>query len=486
MSNDNLRASQSPQTPSTPLQLDPSADEQRALLEQAGERIVSYLATIGEQPTHTTDTGAQARSWVDEPLPERGMELASVLQPLFEQVIPCSLNTASPGYLAYVPGGGLFSAAVGEMIAASVNRYVGMWTAAPGAVELEMQVIRWLGDMLQLPCGTLGVLTTGGSLSNWISVVTAREQLLREDHASGVAYVSTEVHHSVTKAIRLAGIRRSLIRRVPVDNSFRMQVDRLEEMVEEDQAQGLVPFFVCGSAGTVNTGSIDPLQRIAAIARRKRLWFHVDAAYGGFFRIIPELSHAFAGLEEADSISVDPHKGLFLAYGTGALLVKDISALHAAFSDAAEYLPDVQSDSERIDFAHISPELSRDWRGLRLWLPLKLHGVNAFREALKSKRELACEAHEALRSRTDVEIATPPELSLFAFRKLAPERTDDEENHLNRELIQRINESQRVLVTGTNIGGKEFIRLCVLHLRTDRERVREATEIIHSVLDQMS
>jgi aromatic-L-amino-acid decarboxylase len=452
------------------------------LLEEVGRRTVEYLAALGDFPAHSTEGAAEVAALVREPLPETGCPLDSILDALFGKIIPCSLNTGGPGYLAYIPGGGLFSAALAEFVAAAVNRYAGVWAAAPGAVEIETQAVRWLAELLGFPAGTLGQLTTGGSMSNLLAAVAAREKLLAGKIDTGVAYTSSETHYSVAKALRVAGLRPQRIRALPVDGAFHLRLDALEDAIREDRARGLRPFFLCGSAGTVNTGAVDPLRALADVAAREGLWFHVDGAYGAVFRMLPELAPAFDGMARADSLAVDPHKGLFLAYGTGALLVRDIGDLRRAFGDRAAYLPDSQEASERLDPFTVSPELSRDWRGLRLWLPFKLHGAAAFRAALREKRALALDAWRALAARPDVEIAAPPELSLFAFRQRLPGADGDAVNRHNRRLLERINLPRRVFLTGTEIDGRFYIRFCVLHLRTHRERVEEGLGIILEAL----
>ncbi len=462
--------------------LDPPRAEKTALLEAIGRRVISFLESLPEQPAWSLEDGRKAAQSVREPPPENGTSLEEILRLLFDGVIPCSLNTAGPGYLAYVPGGGLYTAALAEFIAAAVNRYAGVWIAAPGAVEVETQVIRWLAELMGMPPGSLGLLTTGGSMSNLIALAAARDKILGEEFADGTLYASEEVHHSVTKAARVIGIRADNCRTIPVDSAYRVRLDLLEAAIRRDRDQGLRPFCVCGSAGTVNTGAIDPLRELAAIARREDLWFHVDGAYGGVFRMVPELAEALRGMEDADSVAIDPHKGLFLAYGTGALLVRDMSDLRRAYQSTAAYLPAFQDGEEHVDFCEVSPELSRDWRGLRLWLPFKLHGVDAFRQALREKRELAVLAFERLAAEPGVEIAAPPELSLFAFRKRWPQVDLEEENRRNRELLNRVNAPRRVYLTGTNLGGRFFLRICVLHLRTHRDRMEEALEIIHREL----
>ncbi|MCZ6794623.1 MAG: pyridoxal-dependent decarboxylase [Planctomycetota bacterium] len=462
--------------------LELSPEEMTALVDEVSRRVIDFISRLPDQPAHSPEGGEELAAALREPPPEEGSPLDTILDTLFERVIPCAFNTAGPGYLAYIPGGGLYSAAVAEYLAAAVNRYSGVWAAAPGAVEVETQALRWLAQLVGLPEGSLGVLTTGGSFSNLIAVAAAREKLLGDDFAQATIYFSEEVHYSVPKAARVVGIRPTHFRSIPVDDEYRLRVDRLEAQILEDRAAGLRPLLVCGSVGTVNTGAVDPLADIADVAARQSVWFHVDGAYGGVFRMVPELEHLFDGVERADSVAVDPHKGLFLAYGTGALLVREIDDLRRAYSDTASYLPEMRQGSEHVDFSFVSPELSRDWRGLRLWLPFKLHGVRAFREALREKRQLAVQAFEALSAEPDIEVAAPPELSLFAFRQRHPGVDREEENRRNRRLLGRINAPRRIMVTGTEVGGKYWVRICVLHLRTHRERVDEGLDIIRESL----
>lgn len=464
-------------------ELDLPPEEISNLIHEIDRRLANFVARLPDDAAASLDgPGEELLARFAEPPPESGAPVDEVLDFLFEEVIPVSFNAAGPGYLAYVPGGGLPSAGAAEYLAAIVNRYTGVWVAAPAAVELETQAIRWLAELLGMARGALGVLTSGGSVSNLIALVAAREKLLRRDFTRGTLYVSSEVHHSLRKAARVAGLDPALVREVPVDDRFRMRPDALAEIVKADRAEGYQPFFVCATTGTVNTGAVDPLATIADVAEAEKLWLHVDGAYGGVFRLVDELAPLFVGIERADSFAVDPHKGLFLAYGTGLLLVRDIDDLRSAFGGSAPYLPRMQEVGEHVDFCEVTPELSRDWRGLRLWLPLRLHGAGAFRHALREKRELTLRVHDALRSEPDVEIASPPELSLFAFRQRHPGTSIDEENRRNRDLLDRINDRGRIFLTGTTLRGSFHLRVIILHLRTHADRVEEGIEILREEL----
>jgi aromatic-L-amino-acid decarboxylase len=458
----------------------------REMVDLAMDRIVRHIETLPEQPMHATRGGKKIARELREGMPERGMEYERILRRLFGKVIPTSLNTASPGYLGYIPAGGIFHAAVADLIADAVNRYVGVFQAAPALVQLEVNVIAWFCSMLGLPEGSGGLLTSGGSLANLIAVVTARRERLRPDFLKGVVYVSEEAHHSVRKAALIAGFSPERVRALEVDDRFRTPPEAVERAVREDRARGLSPFLLVASAGTTGTGAVDDLDALAGVAERERLWLHVDAAYGGFFALTARGRAALRGIERADSVTLDPHKSLFLPYGTGCLLARDREALRRAHSGTAAYMPPMQSDEDAIDFCEIGPELSRDARGLRVWLPLKMHGAAAFREALDEKLDLARFAADRLRGMPGVEIVAEPELSLLAFRARPPGMEDGEAlDAFNRRLLARVNGKQRVLLTGTSARGRFALRICVLSFRTHRDRVEAALGDIEASLEEL-
>jgi aromatic-L-amino-acid decarboxylase len=366
-----------------------------------------------------------------------------------------------------------------------VNRYVGVFAAAPALVQLESNVIRWFCRFVGYPPGAGGVLTTGGSLANFTAIVTARKEKLGDDFRSGMLYASDQVHHSVQKAASLAGFPLENVREIPSDDRLRMRLDGLEESIRRDRADGLEPFMIIGSAGTTNTGAVDDLEAIGSIARRHSMWFHVDAAYGGFFVLTERGRTAMRGIEEADSITLDPHKALFLPYGTGSLLVRDAGALQRAHSLHAVYLPPMQEEAGLVDFCEISPELSRGFRGLRVWLPLKMAGVNAFRRQLDEKLDLTLWATEQLRATPGVEIVAEPQLSIVAFRYVCDGLSDGELNVLNEQILAAINRRKRVMVTPTVIAGRYVIRICVVSFRTHADRMSIAIEDIRAAIEEV-
>ena len=468
-----------------PLEL--SSETMRDMVEQAMDRIVTHIETLPSQPLHAVAGAKKLARALREPMPETGVPFERLLRLLFGRVIPASLNTASPGYLAYVPGGGLFHSAVADLIADATNRYVGVWQAAPALVEIEANVIRWLCSMLDLPAEAAGVLTTGGSLANLFAVITARRERLPPEFLQGVAYASDQVHHSVLKACVLAGLLPARVRSVQTDAAYRIDVGALERAIEADRAQGLKPFLVVASAGTTNTGAVDDLVGVADVAEARGMWLHADAAYGGFFALTDRGKKALVGIDRYDSITLDPHKGLFLPYGTGCLLVRDREALRRAHTMHASYLPPMQAEPDLFDFCEMSPELSRDARGLRVWLPLKMHGAATFRAALDEKIDLAQRAADALRAMPGIEMVAEPQLSLLAFRHRPAGMGDGPAlDELNRRLLASINARQRVLLTGALVRGGFALRICVLSFRTHADRIDACVDDIRAALSELA
>ena len=434
-------------------------------------RVIAHLATIGEQPIRGDVDAAELCRALREPAPEQGTTLDPLLEALFDEWIPRSYNTASPGYLAFIPSGGIFPAALADLISNGVNRYTGVWRAAPALVQLESNALDWLRDWMQFPASTRGVFTTGGSTANLAAIVCARERRLGADIRPGIMYASDQVHHSIVKSARVAGVMPDRVRSIPVDEAFRMRIDALEDAIRRDRAAGLIPFLVVSSAGTTNTGAVDPLCDIAAVCKARDLWHHVDGAYGAFFHMCPELRPLLAGLPQADSLTLDPHKGLFLPYGTGALLVADGELLKAAYSVTASYMPANQEDADLYDPHQFGPDLSRGFPGLRVWLSLKLYGAARYRAVIAEKRALALVASERIAAMPHMVIAAQPQLSLLAFHLAWPGSTVAEQNTATRELLERVTRRGRVMLTGCEAGGRFLGRICVLSFRTHAEHI---------------
>jgi len=461
-----------------PAGLELTADQMQQMGDETLVRIVAHVASLGTQPSRGNVDAADLCLALREPAPEHGSDLGSLLDPLFNEWIPRSFTTAGPGYLAYIPGGGLYPAALADFISAATNRYTGVWLAAPALVQLESNVLDWFRTWMGFPDTARGLLTTGGSMAGFNAILCARERDLGDDIRQGVLYTSTHAHHSIEKAARLAGIRPDRIRLVPVDAAFRMRVDALEHLMRDDRARGLRPFLVASSAGTTNTGAVDPLDAIADVCAAEGVWHHVDGAYGAFFHMCEELRPLLSGISSADSLTLDPHKGLFMPYGIGALLVRDGAWLRTAHAVSAGYLPGTPDPDLFYDPSQYGPELSRGFPGLRVWLCVKLYGAARFRAALAEKRALAVQAAERIARVPGIVMVAPPQLSLFAFYLTWPGASIEHENTATHALLERVTARGRVMITGCSVDGRYLARVCVLSFRSRQAQIDACVEDI--------
>ena len=462
--------------------LELSPDDMVRMGELCLRAVVEHITQLPNAPRSNLDNIADIAKSLREPLPENGTDFEELLRFLLDKVIPVSINTAHPAYMGYIPGGGLFPSAIADLLASATNRYVGVWYAAPAAARLEANVLEWFAQLMGYPETARGIMTTGGSLANFSAIVTARKHILGDELSAGTMYASNQTHHSVMKAAMLAGIAERNLRLLEVDDNFRAIPDRFEAAIKDDLNRGLRPFLLVGNAGTTNTGAVDPLHDLADISQRYSLWYHLDAAYGGFFNLCEEGKARLAGIERSDSMSLDPHKGLFVPYGSGSLLVKDGERLRRAHVLTADYLQDMYTPEGETNFAEHSPELSRSFRGLRVWLPLKLFGLPAFRENLAEKLRLTQWLYHRFLEEPGFECLSVPDLSVVTFRyRPATGDIDD----FNRRLLDHIVRSRRLFLSSTRLNGNFAIRVCILSFRTHQREVEEAFEVIREAAKQL-
>jgi len=446
-------------------------------METMGRAALEFSANFIEARAFAPASDVGEPAWqlagdlLRSPPPEDGRDFGELLE-VIDSASAKAFDTTGPGYMAFIPGGGLYAAAIASLLGAVTNRYVNIAAPAPAMVALEASIVGWLCRLFGYGEESQGVLTSGGSMANFSAVVAARARHLGEQFLDGTLYVTEHTHQSVAKAALLAGFPRDAIRAVACKPDLTMDPEALVDAVVADRRVGRRPFLVVASAGTVDTGAVDPMGPLVDVAATENLWLHVDAAYGGFFQLTDRGRAAFAGIESADSITLDPHKGMFLPYGTGCLLVRNGDLLRRSHQVEAHYLQDLAASPDIPNFADYSPELSRDARGLRVWLPLHLHGVNAFRAALDEKLDLARIVHLELSREDALEVPWEPRLSIVAFR------LRDGDDVANRALLARINSSARVFLSSTVIDGRYTLRVCVLAHRTHRDRIDETVEII--------
>jgi aromatic-L-amino-acid/L-tryptophan decarboxylase len=452
-------------------ELDPGVQQLEDWCEAVVAHVLRGASARGDEPAYTSET-----AWDGNSLDETGVDIAAALG-MLDGPERAGINQTSGRHFAFIPGGGLFPAALGDLLADAANPYAGIRFAAPAAAELERSVLRWMADLVGYPASAGGDLTSGASVATLEAIVTAREAapIRSADITRSVVYLTGQTHHCVEKGLRVAGLGECVLRHVQLDDRLRMVPAGLAAAVKSDRASGLNPWLVVATAGTVNVGSVDPLTTIADLADAQGLWLHVDAAYGGFFLLTAQGRNVLAGIERSRTAVMDPHKGLFLPFGSGALIVRDERQLADAHRYSATYLSDARADAGAFSASDLSIELSRPFRAPRLWLPLKLFGIAPFRAALEEKLLLARYFHARLSAIAGWEVGPEPDLSVVTYRYL-PKKGDP--NDFNRRLLDAVLRSGRAALSATEINGNYTLRLAVLHYRTHLDHVDELLELL--------
>jgi glutamate/tyrosine decarboxylase-like PLP-dependent enzyme len=450
--------------------LDISQKEFQALADRVISMAADYYVHLNDVRVHPQTSSSQSQETFNEPLPQDGLRDAAL--DALTSVIELS-RAPSPRFFGYVFGSGEPVAALGDFLTSVLNQNVTAWRSTPAAVTIERQVVRWTAQALGCePMG--GSLCSGSSSANLMALAMAREALLpANEHGAqpGVIYASSEAHMSMAKSVALLGLGRQNLRLVAVDGSFRMNVEALRVAITQDLAAGRKPIAVVASAGTVSTGAIDPLEPIAAICAEHGLWMHVDGAYGVPAALVA--ADKFRGLNRADSLSLDFHKWLYQPVDCGMLLFKDPQRARAAFSHTGEYARVLADNSdEGFAFFEESLELSRRFRALKIWLSLRYHGLNAFRDAIRADLEHAQQLASEIRNSPQLELLAPVELSAVCFRyRDAPVGLNPDE--FNSAILRRVIQNGRIYLSNASVRGHFALRACFVNHRTQATDVAQ-------------
>jgi glutamate/tyrosine decarboxylase-like PLP-dependent enzyme len=452
--------------------------------------IVDHLENLPEQPV----TSIASRCWLDarlgEPLPEEPEAVESLLAELGRDVFANIGRTNHPRFFAFVPSPSNYVSVLADALAGGFNVFGGNWLEASGPVQVELLVLDWLRRICGLPESAGGVLVSGGSVANLTGLAAARRAMLSgEGHAAQPAslaaariYGSDQVHSSVDRALRVLGFGPEQFVRLACDEEFRLSPAALAKRVTFDRASGLVPFCVVASAGTTNTGAVDPLEELAELCEREKLWLHVDGAYGAAAALCQQGQKLLAGLGRVDSLSIDPHKWLFQPYEIGCVLVKDRRALLDAFAVSAEYLKDVDRAGREVNFQDLGIQLTRSFRGLKLWLSIKTFGLSAFRRAMERGIGSAEKVQECVERHEELELVTPAQLAIVTFRYVGRKRADgtalETIDRWNGRIVDRILTDGFATVTSTVLRGRKVLRMCTINPRTTDDDLAETLERI--------
>ena len=458
----------------TPLDLD------RATMRRLGHRVADivadHLATLREQPVLTGLTRKATDAMLLHPAPRDGSDFESLIATLQRDVFSQHAREPHPGFLAYVPSCPTFPAVLGDWLATGFNFFAGVWPVASGPNGIEVTVLDWFREWLGMPAGTGGLLTSGGSGANLTAIIAARHAAVGdrpERLARLTMYTSDQAHSSVRRAGWIAGIPRDHIRAVPTDEELRLDSAALERMIADDRAAGLFPFLVAANAGTTNTGAVDPLHAVADLCARERLWLHVDAAYGGFAVLTRRGRTALDGLSRADSVTLDPHKWLFVPFECGCLLAREPRRLADVFRIYPEYLKDAESTGEEINFADYGEQLTRYSRAMKVWLSVSYYGTDALAAAIDRGMDLALLAERIVRDEGSMELLSPAQFGVCCFRAHPADMIDPAAlDALNARILERVNTSGRYFISSTRLRGAYSLRICVLGYRTTEDDIR--------------
>jgi glutamate/tyrosine decarboxylase-like PLP-dependent enzyme len=473
--------------PDAPLRSNLELDDStmRLMGRRIADLVVDHLASLREQPAQQSLSRHDTESLIGGPPSEDGRDFEDLVAFLGERVFPYHAREPHPHFMGYIPSSPTFPAVLGDWIAAGYNFFAGVWTVASGPNQIELTVLDWFRSWLGMPSGTSGLLTSGGSTATLTAVVAARHAAdpSGEKISRLTLYTSEQAHSSVQRAAWIAGIPRGNVRSVPTDDRYRLRVEALRNAIGDDRSAGLMPFLVVGSAGTTNTGAVDPLNEIADLCARERLWMHVDAAYAGFAALTRHGALALDGLGRADSVTLDPHKWLFVPFECGCLLARDPRKLEEAFSVHPEYLTDVRARDQDVNFADHGEQLTRSSHALKIWLSVQYFGVSQIREAIARGIHRAEYAERLFAAHRDFEILSPAQFGVVCFRARPAHATEGADlDALNERINARVNATGRFLISSTKLRGQFSLRLCThVHRMTDAD----IDEVYEAIIDAL-
>jgi aromatic-L-amino-acid/L-tryptophan decarboxylase len=485
------------------LDLEPEAF--RRLGYRVVDMLTDYYATLRERPVTLQNPSEAVGLAFREPLPQVGQEPDTILNEWSQKVLPNATHIGSPRFFGFVNGSGTMLSTLAEALASSVNMNLGAWKASPAATEIERLAISWIAQLIGYPESCGGMFLGGGTLANFAALLTAlRNQAGYDTTAEGlqslqrtgkytVYMADHEGHISVVRAVDMLNLGRQAIRRVPSKDDFTLDPEALERMLEEDSANGCLPLCVVAQVGSINVGVIDPLEAIARICSDRGIWFHADGACGAFGAMLPELKARYAGLERADSVTLDPHKWLYIPYECGCVLVREPEKLRRTFSIAAPYLRGtLPTEYSSIDFFEYGPQMSRGFNALKVWMTLKQYGVEGYQKLLRQNLLCTRRMYELVEGSDGFESMHSPQLFIYSFRYCPKDLkqssgadADAYLDRLNQLIADEITASGLAFIMTTRIRGRVVLRISVCSHRTTLQDIEQVFAALGSIAQKL-
>ena len=466
----------------------PDAESLRIACQAVADFVVADFTTLSQRGTGHIATRSEMERLLREPPPEDGAAFAQVLDEYVAKIAPNATRCQHPRFLAFVPGAPSFYSVLGDWLCAGTNVFAGVWKEAAAAAQVEILVLDWFKTFLGYPYEAMGLLTSGGSEANLTALVVARERLPFDDRMRAVLYTSEHRHWSVDRAVKIIGMHADQLRPLPADDDGRLRVDLLKQAIIDDRRSGRVPWAILANAGATNTGSVDPLVELADICAAEKLWLHADAAYGWPMVLTEEGRSALAGIDRADSITLDPHKWFGQTFDAGCLMVRRGDGLPETFALRPEYMQDVAPENAEVNFADHGIALTRRFRALKIWLSMKCLGVGWFRRLVQQNCDLAELSQGLLQQAGPFEIMSRRQLSIVCFRYVPRSATWSEADldALNLRLCDDLRRTGQAFLSTTKIRGQVALRMCFINWRTSTSDVEKIVGWLAEIGDRLS
>ena len=466
--------------------LELTADEMRDLGYRVVDLLVNHFEGLPDERVPNITRRGEVEARLREPVPAEGSDPADVLAQLQRDVMPFTSHVDHPRFFAFIPSPSNFVSVMADALTSGLNVFAGTWIESAGPSMVEWTVVDWLRDLCGMPEGAGGLCVSGGSMANLTALAAARHVHLEDWTDGAVIYCSDQAHASIDRSLRVLGFSDEQIRRLPPDDAFRLDLHALRRAVAEDRAAGRRPFCVVASAGTTNTGAVDPLDALADFCEAEHLWLHVDGAYGAAAVLCEKGRTLLNGLGRAHSLSLDPHKWLFQPYEIGCVLVRDRRWLKDTFHYLPEYMQDTQRpEEEEVNYCDYGIQLTRSFRALKLWMSIKVFGLDAFRAAVERGFTMAEAAEEIVREMPEWTLATRAQMGILSFRYTPKDVPEARWNDLNRTLVARINADGFAMVSSTVVYGETVLRLCPINPRLTEEDLRASFERFDGIADSL-
>ncbi|HET7587881.1 MAG TPA: aminotransferase class I/II-fold pyridoxal phosphate-dependent enzyme [Gammaproteobacteria bacterium] len=468
-----------------PARLTLDREEMREFGYRIVDMITDHWADLADKPVAQTPAPGGVSQALAAPPPDGPAPLDAVLDELRRNVFSHVAHVNHPRFFAFVPSPANFVGVMADALAAGYNVFNGTWLAASGAAQIELAVVDWLRDACGFPEGAGGLFVSGGSMANIVALAVARHRRLDGPSRKARVYFSAQTHSSIERGLRLLGFGDEQSVRLPVDADFRLNVDALAERIRADRAAGLEPFCVVANAGTTNTGAIDPLPQLARLCRQENLWLHADGAFGAAAAVSERGRQALEGLDQVDSLSIDPHKWLFQPFEIGCVLVRERHWLREAFHVLPDYMQDTRAEEETVNLGEYGPQLTRSFRALKLWMTLRIFGREALAAAIERGFELAEQAERQLTAKENWDIVSPAQMAMVAFRYAPPDVAPEQADALNAEIVRRLSADGYAMLSSTRLNGRIALRLCTINPRTSDDdiagTIRRLAEIARAI-----